>query len=258
MLESVKESLATKKTEKNTGEDKNKEKNFFFKDIEISAIKEALLTEIDMTKLKESLIDDIKETLLKEIDISGTKEALTKDISLKSKNSEKASSDKNADKIAEEEQTVEKINLPAYKYGLTDSLIEDHKELLSIYGNIMGSAKKKEFTMLPMMLSNFSKKCLTHVNEEEELYNFMKILAGSRSDIERNVAREFSVEMKNLSVSIFTTLNQSSFIPVTDNSVDGFIKEFEELGNVLQERIGREEKILYPMYENSRKVVDIC
>jgi hypothetical protein len=263
MLESVKEAPTTKKSEeileKNHGENKNKEKSFFFKDIEISAIKEALLTEIDMTKLKESLVDDIKETLLKEIDVSGIKEALTKDITLKSKNSEKTSSDDNADKtLVAEEQAIEKVNLPAYKYGLTESLTEDHKELLSIYGNIMESAKNNEFTMLPMMLSNFSKKCLTHVNEEEELYNFMKILAGSRSEIERKVAREFSAEMKNLSVSIFTTLNQSSFIPVTDNSVDGFIKEFEELGSVLQERIGREEKILYPMYENSRKVVDIC
>ena len=108
------------------------------------------------------------------------------------------------------------------------------------------------------MLANFSKKCVEHFIEEEELYTYMKVLAGNRSEIEGKVAREFCQEMKNLSISLFSILNQSNYIPVTDDTVDGFIEELEELGKIVTEIISREEKILYPLYENSRKVVNIC
>ncbi|MCF6189421.1 MAG: hemerythrin domain-containing protein [Cocleimonas sp.] len=242
MLNTVSKLPVKKKSDKTD----SKEKNIFLKDIDMKSIKEILLKEIDVPKLKESLVEDIKASLLKEIDVSSIKEMLTKE---------------NSDSISVDETILvetPKINLPAYRYGLTESFIEDHQELLSIYENIMASAKKKEYTMLPMMLSKFSKKCLSHFNEEEELYIFMKALASSRSDIEKKVAREFTMEMKNLSVSLFTILNQSNYIPVSDNSVDGFVKEFETLGDLIKERISREEKILFPMYENSRKVVDIC
>ena len=205
--------------------------------------KNTFLSEIDITS--------IKDFLLKETDVSSIKEVLTKDI---------VSGKENSDSVDETillEQSPPKIDLPAYKSGLIEAFIKDHKEILSIYESIMKSARNKEYTAIPLMLSSFSKMCLSHFNDEKELYGFMKALASSHSVFERKVATEFSMEMKNLSVSLFTILNQSNYIPVTDNSVDGFIKEFEELGNILQERISREEKILYPMYENSRKVIDI-
>ncbi len=245
---------------KSIKEESSKEKNFFLKEIDMRSIKEVLLKEIDVPKLKESLIEDIKASLLQEIDVSSIKEVLTKEIIIKNMGSSKDNSDSASvdETILIEQPSIPKVDLPAYRYGLIESFRESHKEILSIYENIMQNAHDKEYTTMPMMLSNFSKKCLSHFNEEEELYIFMKALASSRSSIEKKVAAEFTIEMKNLSVSLFTILNQSNFIPVTDNSVGGFIKEFEELGNILQERISREEKILFPMYENSRKVVDIC
>ena len=63
--------------------------------------------------------------------------------------------------------------------------------------------------------------------------------------------------MKNISISIFAFFTQSPFIPVNENNVNVFIEEFQKLGLLLQDRIKREEKILYPIYKNSRKVVDI-
>ncbi len=254
MLNSVSE-LPVKK-ESDSDKVDTQEKNIFLREIDISSIKELLLKEIDVPKLKETLVEDIKASLLKEIDVSTIKELLTKEIIIKDLVSSKESSG-SLDETILVEQSTSKIDLPAYRYGLTESFIDDHKEILSIYENIMQNARDKEYTTMPLMLSNFSKKCLSHFNNEEELYGFMKALASSRSAIERKVATEFSLEMKNLSVSLFTILNQSNYIPVTDNTVDGFVREFEELGNILQERISREEKILYPMYENSRKVVDI-
>ncbi len=243
---------------KNVKKESSNENNFFLKEIDMHSIKEVLLKEIDVPKLKESLVEDIKASLLQEIDVSSIKEVLPKEIIIKNMGSSKESSASVDETILVEQPTTPKVNLPAYRYGLTESFMEGHKEMLSIYENIMQNAQDKEYTTMPMMLSNFSKKCLSHFNEEEELYIFMKALASSRSSIEKKVASEFTIEMKNLSVSLFTILNQSNFIPVTDNTVDGFIREFEELGSLLQERISREEKILYPMYENSRKVVDIC
>lgn len=253
MLDSVKEVLVKEIDVKDV-------KNLLVKDIEMKAIKEVLLKEIDITKLKESLISEIKETLLQEINVSVIKEALTKEIVIKDLLSNKSNIEISPleAKESQEEPKDKKVNLPAYKYGLTESFKNDHQEIFSIYEIIMHLAKEKEYATLPLMLSKFSKKCLEHFSEEEELYVYMKALAGNRSEIERKVATEFSVEMKNLSVSLFSILNQSNYIPVNDGTVDGFLKELDELGEIVKERIWREERILYPMYENSRKVVDIC
>ena len=252
MLDSVSE-LSVKKESDSIKEDN---KNILLREIDIRSVKELFLKEIDVPKLKKTLVEDIKTSLLKEVDVSSIKEVLTKDIVIKELVSGKGNTQAPVSSTFEDPAN-KKLDLPAYRYGLIESFIEEHQEILSIYENILKNAKDREYTTMPLMLSNFSKKCLKHFNGEEELYNFMKVLASSRSKIERKVAREFSIEMKNLSVSLFTILNQSNYIPVTDNTVDGFIREFEELGSLLQERISREEKILYPMYENSRKVVDI-
>jgi hypothetical protein len=251
--------LSVKSVKRKDKKKKKGQKNIFLRDIEINSIKEALLKEIDMSKLKEALVDDIKTTLLKEIDMSGIKEALVKEIAIKDLIGGK--SDLIDVVTTSEEKKIEKkkqVNLPGYKYGLVDSFLKTHQEILTVYTTIMSNAKDKDYAILPLMLSQFSKKCFDHFNDEEELYTFMKALAGSRSEIERRIAMEFSAEMKNLSLELFTILNQSRFIPVNDTTVVGFIDEFQQLGDVLQERIKREEAVLYPMYENSRQVVDIC
>lgn len=253
-------------------------KDVLLHEIEMKAIKEVLLKEIDISKLRESLISEIKETLLKEIDLSVIKETLTKEIVIKDLVSSKepskqkkpirkdinssvakTSNDKKTktQKNMIQKSNTQKINLPAYKYGLTEGFKNEHQEISSIFENIILNANDKDYVTLPLMLSKFTKKCAEHFNAEEELYLYMKALAGSRSEIERKVANEFSAEMKNLSVSLFSIINQSNYIPVNDNTVDGFVEELGELGEILQERIRREEKILYPLYENSRKVIDI-
>lgn len=256
--------LSVKVSEK---EGRKAQKNFFLRDIEMNSVKEALLMEIDISKLKESLIDDIKAILLKEIDISVIKEALLKEIVVKDLIGAKKGSTvttevgvatDDAMPIKEKRKERRSVNLPGYKYGLVDGFITDHQKLLSDYEIIMSNANDRDYAILPLMLSKFSKKCFNHFNEEEELYTFMKALAGSRSEVERRIATEFGAGMKNLSLELFTILNQSKFIPVSDNTVEGFLGEFNQLGEILKERIEREETILYPMYENSRQVVDIC
>jgi len=243
---------------KTSDEETRDQKNFFFRDIDIDSMREVLLKEIDIKKLKESLVDDIKATLMKEIDISGIKEALVKEIVIKDLMGGNRNPTIEAAPANEAQAKKKSVNLPGYKYGLIDSFMEDHQEILSVYEIIMSNAKDKDYAILPLMLSRFSKKCSNHFNSEEELYTFMKALAGSRSEVERKVATEFSVEMKNLSLELFTILNQSKFIPVNDSTVDGFLEDFCQLGAILQERISREETVLYPMYESSRQVVDIC
>ncbi len=268
----VKPKIQKQSKQKHTEKTPKEVKNIFFRDIEVNVIKEALMKEIDIAKLRESLVDDIKESLLKEIDVSALKEALTKDIIFRKEDGEIIQDEyspitnefeefSDSAELSPEPAPIEnnkKAKIPAYKYGLVDSFMKDHKEIYSIYEIIMSNAKDKDYATLPLMLSNFSKKLLTHFNEEEELFVYMKALAASRSDIEKRIATEFSSEMKNLSISVIDIINNSNFIPVSDNTVEGFIAEFEELANILNDRISREEKVLYPMYENSRQVVDIC
>ena len=139
--------------------------------------------------------------------------------------------------------------------GLLES---DHEQILDLFNKVLMFAKNKEYTKVKFSLLEFTKSVTDHINvEDDHLYGYLKILASNKSQLEQNVVADFSSEMKDISISIFAFLTQSPFIPVNENNINVFIEEFQKLGLQLQDRIQREEKILYPIYKNSRKVVDI-
>ena len=148
--------------------------------------------------------------------------------------------------------------LPAYDMSLIGVLESDHEKILALYNKILRKAREKEFASLQLTLVEFATAFTNHIQVEDEmLYGYLKTLASTKSFTEQKVVAEFSSEMKNISISVFTLFSQSPYIPVSENSIDHFIKEFKQMGILLQDRIEREEKILYPIYKSSRKVINI-
>ena len=147
---------------------------------------------------------------------------------------------------------------PAYDSSLIGVLESDHEEIVFFYNQVLKTARDRDYVALKWMLGEFATLCTNHFQVEDEmLYGYMKTLASKKSRVEQKVVTDFCSEMKNISISIFSSVIQSPNIPVNDKTVDGFIKEFSEMGFILQDRIEREESILYPIYQKSRKVVDI-
>ncbi len=148
--------------------------------------------------------------------------------------------------------------LPAYDTSLIGALKSDHEDIVILYNQVLKTARSRDYIALQRMLGEFATLHTNHTQmEDERIYGYLKTLASKKSHVEQRVLADFSSEMKNISISIFSSVSQSPNIPVNDKTVEAFIEEFSLMGFILQDRIEREECILYPIYENSRKVVDI-
>lgn len=149
-------------------------------------------------------------------------------------------------------------DLPAYDLSLIGALESDHEQIVDLYTSVLNSAKNGKYLTLQLSLVELATSFTDHIQVEDELlYGYLKIMASNKSALEQKIVADFSSEMKNISISIFEFLTQSPFIPVSESNIDEFIKEFKKIGLMLQNRIEREEKILYPIYTSSRKVVNI-
>jgi regulator of sigma D len=148
--------------------------------------------------------------------------------------------------------------LHTYDVSLIGALENDHIQILALYRKALKQAREKDIVSLQLTLVEFATEFTNHIQiEDERLYSYLKMMASSKSSTEQKVVAKFSSEMKNISISIFSFLSQSPCIPVTEDNIEFFLEEFKQMGALLEERIEREEKILYPIYKSSRKVVDI-
>ncbi|MEE9325879.1 MAG: hypothetical protein V3U71_01195, partial [Cocleimonas sp.] len=122
----------------------------------------------------------------------------------------------------------------------------------------MKFAKEKKHRLAADQLAVFTSRVASHFHmSDKELYSYLKAFIHQKYANREKAFTELSLEMKNISISIFYTLTQSSNLPLIESTHDGFIKEFELLGEQLQDRFDREERVLFPMYEKSRELKDI-
>lgn len=165
----------------------------------------------------------------------------------------------NPSKLAPQyQQTKSTRFLPANDRSFIGALKCNHKEIIFLYKQVLETARNRDYLALKLMLGEFTAFHTNHTQMEDEMLNrYQKTLASKKSSIERRIVANFSSEMKNISNSICSTVHQSSNIPFNDKNIDAFIKGFSQMGFILRDLIDREERVLYPIYENSRKVVNI-
>ena len=148
--------------------------------------------------------------------------------------------------------------LPIYDPSLIGALKSDHQDIISAYNKVLKTARSGDYTSLHLLLIEFSILCTNHHQMEDiRIYGYQKTLANNKSVVEQKVVADFSSEMKEISTSIYASVFQSPNVPVNDETANAFIKEFSLMGFNLQDRIEREESILYPIYEQSGKIISI-
>ncbi len=219
------------------------------KDINPLELKKFLAMEVEISELKSLLEAEVKlkEFLLQEIDVK----------SLISK-TETSSEETSSFVTAQSNLVNDKPLLPLYDLGLVSTLKKDHRELLFIYAGIMTNAENKKYKLVAEQLALFSARFSDYFHVADKgLYSYLKIYIHLKHPKRERAFSALNLEMKNLYLSIFYSLNQSPNIPFNESSYDGFIQEFRLVSEQLRERIEREESILFKMYEESHQAKDI-
>jgi hypothetical protein len=222
-------------------------------------IREFLAMEIELSKLKELLATEIKlkEFLVQEID-------LTNLMSRNKLEAHHAANNFEGDsqlevKVLEQSLDCKKKMIPPYDYTLIETLHIDHKEMLFIYNELMKYAGERDYSRVAKRLELFSKKIREHFHKADvELYEYLKCYIQQKYPKREKAFTELSLEMKNISIEIFFTVSQSPNIPLNDKNYDAFMKEFRCLGREMNNRIHREESVLFMMYKKSHEAIDIC
>ncbi len=232
-------------------------------------VKEFLEMEIELTKLKELLATEIKlkEFLVQEIDLgkllskprpSAEKTSVTEDD--EAKESAKASNDE-AELESKANAKIKpeiKRDLPAYDYSLIETLHAEHKRIRFIFNRIMSYAIEKDYDKVAGQLEAFNKEIRTHYQKADtDLYAYLKTYVQIKYPKREKAFTQLSLEMKNLSIEIYYTISQSPNVPLTEKTYKGFMKDFMSVGKLLNERILREESVLFKMYQQTNVAKDI-
>jgi len=141
-----------------------------------------------------------------------------------------------------------------YDCKLIDMLKEENRVLLIQYRQILQYAEEEKYDFIPTMLQDFSSLLMDHLRKEDLELNFYLDSCYRRGILREDLHEalagydDFCSVMKEETIEIDHLMNHSSYIPVTKNTVSGFLSEFSKLGKILMIRIYNEETILYPVY----------
>ena len=241
-------------------------------------VKEFLEMEIELTKLKELLATEIKlkEFLVQEIDLkklltmdSGDQQLHDRRIHNRRKDDgdeETISHGKDNENQAQDDEALSEIiqlpaikQLPAYDYALIDSMQEENEANRFVFNELMRFAEAKDYSKVAGRLEIFNSQIRDHYHRADiSLYAYLKTYIHIKFPKREKAFTQLSLEMKNISIEIFYTISQSPNLPLSDKTHSAFMKEFNHLGELMNERIHREESVLFTMYEQTHTAKSIC
>ena len=136
-----------------------------------------------------------------------------------------------------------------YDEMLVDKLKGDHQELLSLFTEISDSAQKGDYRKCNDLLGRFKARLTDHLlNENVKLYVFLDCHMEA-DEMNATLVRSFRQEMDKIGKVVMDFLRRYQKLEVSENNVTEFSNELAGIGNVLVDRINREESTLYSMYE---------
>ena len=131
---------------------------------------------------------------------------------------------------------------------LVPQLKKDHQNLLNLYGQIKAAFDKGDYVQVSRKLDDFRTGLQGHLlTENVRLYIYLeRSLAGDETNGE--LMRGFRREMDGIGRTVLNFLRKYEAIGVDHELAKAFERDFAVIGQVLGERIQREENVLYPLY----------
>lgn len=148
---------------------------------------------------------------------------------------------------------------------LIQHLRDDHRVILGRYGAIRGAAIRAfatdgSWAAVENELIQFRKGLTDHLMTESiKLYVYLlQTLGGDQENVRR--VRAFSSEMAGIGKTVLDFIDKNRDVGLNADKQAQFLDAWGEIGQVLGDRISREERTLYPMYRvasSERHVLDV-
>jgi hypothetical protein len=136
----------------------------------------------------------------------------------------------------------------AYDAGLVSKLKADHQELLAMFGKISQVATTGQFDELPKLLKRFKLALQTHlVTENVRFYVYVQQRQADDSNASSLIA-DLRKEMNGIANAAVNFIGQYEAAVFTEEVANQFKKDLAGIGEVLVQRINREETSLYTLY----------
>lgn len=135
-----------------------------------------------------------------------------------------------------------------YNPDLVAQLQKDHQELLALYGKIKERFDQGDYKGVTQLLNVFRQALQGHLlTENIRLYIYLE-RSMDNDELNSDLVRGFRREMDGIAKVAMAFLKKYEMIGVDAELAKPFAAEFANLGQVLVERINREEGTLYPLY----------
>ncbi len=136
-----------------------------------------------------------------------------------------------------------------YDPALLDTLKQEHQELGRLYASLKAAAQESRFQQISRLLFGFKLVLQKHIMlENVRFYVYLEQNAEPGSEILR-VISELRREMDGIARMVVKFVNTYTVHAPTAGTVDRFIAELDEIGNVLFARVEMEEEHVYPVYQ---------
>jgi len=135
-----------------------------------------------------------------------------------------------------------------YSPELVGSLKGDHADLLRRHAELGQLAQSGQYGSIPMVLSGFKNKFDVHIlHENLQFYcHVEERLARRPKDLAR--VKEFRIEMNAIGRAVVTFVKKYRAEGVRQSNSDAFVADLRAVGQLLAQRVQREEQELYPLY----------
>ena len=132
---------------------------------------------------------------------------------------------------------------------LIHSLESDHRDLVSLFGQIGERAQAGDFGPIPSMLLKFKTTLEAHlIAENVRFYNYVENgLAGDAENYA--LMRSFRREMNQIARGVVDFVKKYQNLPFDPAARSTFMGDYQAVGALLTQRIEREERSLYPLYQ---------
>lgn len=135
-----------------------------------------------------------------------------------------------------------------YAPDLVDNLKSDHLNLLGLYGEIKADFDNQDYPAVATKLEKFKSNLQGHLlTENVRLYIYLD-RSLAHDPVNSDLIRGFRREMDDIAKVAMKFLNKYSAIGIDADLAKHFADDFATIGQVLGERIQKEENVLYPLY----------
>ena len=140
-----------------------------------------------------------------------------------------------------------------FQKSLIPTLISEHKELRFLHYQVINAASDQNSELTRQLLGRYKTTLVNHLlKENNSLYTYLK------HSIDDHTSTELIINIKNEMDDIGRTVTNFLQRALAESYEFNytFITEFQNIGDILDKRMRREERFLYSYYQQQRQQND--